>query len=111
MYYNIFNSRFTERFPAYVGQAAVQAGLPADEVVPFVQALAADPTGAAALQVPGVTVAILQAAGLQAQWALVDSLKGVWYASIGVGSVCVIASALLPNIRKYMSNRVAVDLH
>jgi MFS family permease len=111
VYYNIFNSRFTERFPAYVGKAAVQAGLPTDEVVAFIQALASDPTGAAALKVPGVTVAILQAAGVQAQWALVDSLKGVWYASIGVGSVCVIASALLPNIRKYMTNRVAVDLH
>lgn len=111
IYYNIFNTNFKSKFPQYVATAAIQAGLPAAEVPAFAKALSEDSTGAAALKVPGVNLQILQAGGLAAQWALNDSLKGVWYASVAVGGLCIIASAFLPNIRKYMSDRVAVDLH
>ncbi|GAM89670.1 hypothetical protein ANO11243_077090 [Dothideomycetidae sp. 11243] len=109
IYYNIFNNNYKKKFPAYVAQAVIKAGLPESEVPTFIQTLAANP--AAVLKLPGVTMQIFQAGVLQAQWALADSLRGVWYASIAIGSIGVIASLFLPNIRRYMTNRVAVDLH
>lgn len=109
IYFNIFNSALMTNFPAYVVPAVIQAGLPISSVEPFVAALAVDP--AAAMQVPGVTMEILQVGGLQAQWAVAQSLDGVWYASIAFGAVGIIASCFIPNIRQFMTNRVAVDLH
>ena len=108
IYYNIFNNQFKAKLPGYVIPAVEQAGLTPAEAVQLVQALAADPTGAMASKVPGVTLQILQLGGLQAQWALADSLKYVWYSTIAFGSIAIIACALLPNIKRFMSNRVAV---
>lgn len=112
IYYNIFNTKIKTNLPAYVGKAAVQAGLPQDSVVAFVTAITTPITGAEdAQKVPGVTPQILQAGALAAEWAFNDSLKYVWYATIPFGIICMLCCLALPNIRQYMTNRVAVDIH
>lgn len=109
IFYNIFNSEIKTKLPTYISRAAVQAGLPQDNIMAFVQAITSpkDPAGAAA-KVPGVTPSIIQAGALAARWAFADSLKYVWYATIPFGVICMVCCAFLPNIRKYMTNRLAV---
>lgn len=109
IYFNIFNSKIQKNLPNYVAQAAIQAGLPQDSAKAFVQALAA-PQGSQQLlaQIPNVTPQIVQAGALALRWAYADSLKYVWYATIPFGLICMICCAFLPNIRKFMTNRLAV---
>ncbi|KAF2757893.1 putative major facilitator superfamily transporter [Pseudovirgaria hyperparasitica] len=109
IYYNIFNTSFMTNVPKLIAPAVVAAGLPVDSVEAFIGALFTDPTSA--LTIPGVTMEILQVGGLQARWAFTESLKGVWYASIAFGAVSIVASCFLPNIKRFMTNRVAVDIH
>lgn len=112
IYYNIFNTKIQKNLPTYIATAAVKAGLPPASAIPFVQALVA-PVGAAQLlaKVQGVTPEIIQAGALAARWAFADSLKYVWYATVPFGVICMICCAFLPNIRRFMTNRLAVDLH
>ena len=112
IYYNIFNTKIQKKLPTYIATAAVKAGLPPASATPFVQALVA-PQGAAELlaKVQGVTPEIIQAGALAARWAFADSLKYVWYATVPFGIICMICCAFLPNIRRFMTNRLAVDIH
>lgn len=109
IYYNIFHSKIQTLLPQYVGQAAVAAGLPQDELVPFITALSSPEGAAQALaKIPGVTQDIIQQGALALRWAYADSLKYVWYATIPFGVVTMVCCLFLPNIRKYMTGRVAV---
>lgn len=107
IYYNIFNTKITHNLPAYIAAAAAKAGLPKASLIPFVGAFATEGPSAAA-KIPGVSSAVLNAAALATRWAFADSLKYVWYATIPFGMICVICCAFIPNISKFMSNRVAV---
>lgn len=109
IYYNIFNSNIKTKLPTYISQAAIQAGLPEGSAMAFVEAITSplDPAGMAA-KVQGVTPAIIEAGAMAAHWAFADSLRYVWYATIPFGIICMICCAFLPNIRQYMTNRLAV---
>lgn len=109
IYYNIFNSQIKTNLPTYIAQAAIKAGLPQGSVMAFVEAITSpvDPAGMAA-KVNSVTPQIIEAGALAAHWAFADSLKYVWYATIPFGIICMIACLFLPNIRKFMTNRLAV---
>lgn len=109
IYYNIFNSNIQNKLPTYIATAAIEAGLPQSSAIQFVEALTA-PQGAAELlaKVQGVTPQIIQAGALAARWAFADSLKYVWYATIPFGIICMICCAFLPNIRRFMTSRLAV---
>nr|POE51505.1 serine/threonine-protein kinase ppk16 [Quercus suber] len=106
IYFNVFNTQITAN-AASVASAAIQAGLPAANAESFVGALLGGDT-AAATAVPGVTDAVIQAATLATQWAYADALKFVWYTTIPFGVISCVCCLFLPNIRKYMTNRVAV---
>jgi hypothetical protein len=107
IYFNVFNTRLKARLPLYVGNAAVSAGLSQAQVPALVMALTSlDPTTAS--QVQGATPAVLKAAQYALQWAYADSLRYVWYVSIPFGVVATICCLFLPNIRRFMTNKVAV---
>ena len=110
IYFNVFLTKFSENLPAYVGAAAVSNG--ADEAITtnLVLAYASQVPGAAAA-VPGATSAMIAATQYASQWAYADSLKYVWYTTIPFGVISVICCLFLPNIRKYMNSKVAVDIH
>lgn len=112
IFYNIFNTQFTDQLKTSVAQALVTAGLPAASVPAFLAAITSpvDPAGAAA-QVPGANQQILEAGALAIRWAFANALKWVWVATIPFGVICMICCAFLPNIRRFMTNRVAVDIH
>lgn len=111
IYYNIFNNKISAKLPVYAATAAIEAGLPATEAVDFVTTLVGTGGAQAAAMIKGVTPQILEAAGAAVQQAYADSLAYVWYTTIAFGGLSIIMCALLPNIRSFMSNRVAVDLH
>ena len=112
IYYNIFNNRISGLLPEYVATAAVQAGLPPADLIQFIVALT-NPINAASLlaQVPNITPQIIQAGALALRWAYSDSLQCVWYATIPFGVISILCSAFIPNIRQYMTERVAVVIH
>lgn len=109
IYYNIFNTKIKAKLPAYVGKAAEGDGLPSQQLLPFIQALT-QPVGAqqAVMQVPGVNAKIVEDASLALRHAYADSLKYVWYATIPFGIIAIICCLFLPNIKKFMTGRVAV---
>lgn len=105
IYYNVFLNKLTPALPAYVGRYAVAAGLPAANAVEFVTAYLGAPTTLSS--VDGVTPAVIAAAAKGSQWAYAHALKYVWYVSIPFGILACVACALLGNIEKYMTNRIA----
>ena len=108
IYYNVFVQKLTKALPALVGQYAVEAGLSASDATEFVTTFLTAPANITSA--PGYTPAIAQAAVMGSRWAYSDALQYVWYASIPFGILAIISCALLPSIKKYQTNRVAVAL-
>jgi hypothetical protein len=108
IYYNIFATKLKERLAPYIGEYAVKAGLPLTSATDFVVAYLTAPTTLSSIE--GVTPAILEAAAIGSRWAYSDSLKYVWYVSVPFGTLACIGCCFLPNIKKYMTHRVAVDI-
>lgn len=108
IYYNVFINKLTKNLPLFVGQWAVEAGLPLESAEAFVGAYLTMPEALA--EVPGVTAEVLEAAVIGTRWAFSESLKFVWLASIPFGVCTIIACFFLGNTKKYMTNRVAANL-
>lgn len=110
IYFNVFNTRFSDYLPSYVAEAAVQQGANMETAKALVMAYASQVPGAAA-QVPGATMAMVDATQYASQWAYADALKYVWYTTIPFGVISCVCCAFLPNIKKFMTSKVAVDIH
>lgn len=110
IYFNVFLNQFKQNLPAYVGAAAVGAGANMEVATNLVYAYASQVPGAA-LAVQGASAAMVSATQLASQMAYAESLKYVWYTTIPFGVLSCISCAFLPNIRRFMTNKVAVDLH
>ena len=110
IYFNVFENKVTEVFPPIVGTAVIEAGLPPTEILPFLAALAAQNMTAIA-QLKGITPAVLAAAQAGVSDAYVLGFQRIYYVSIAFGGAAIIASIFLGDIRKYMVDRVAVDIH
>lgn len=109
IYYNVFSGKLTSRLPEYVGRFAVNAGLDVNSAPEFVTAFLTNTSALATI--PGVDQEIISAATMGTRWAYADSLKYVWYTTIGFGVLSIVAAAALPNNRKYLTNRIAAQLH
>ena len=112
--YNILQIKLTNNIPTLVAPGLVAAGVPADAVKGFIQALV-DKNNTAVATTPGLTAtklpAILNAAAQGFNELFLQSFPIVYYAAIGFGGAAIIACLLLGNIRKYVTDRVAVDIH
>lgn len=108
IYYNIFLNKLTKALPEMVGEYAVKAGLPLTDATEFVTIFLTAPATIASA--PGYSPAVLEGAALGSKWAYANALKYVWYTSIPFGVLAIISCALLPSIKKYQTNRVAVAL-
>jgi len=110
IYFNVLQNKLTAILPATVGIAAIKAGLPPSELTAFVTDLVAkNATAIAGLK--GVTPAVLQAAEAAVNASYVQGFKLIYLVSIAFGGAAIIASLFLGDIRKYMVDRVAVDIH
>lgn len=110
IFFNIFYDKFQKVAPHIVGNAVVGAGLPLNEAPAFVGALLLKNLTAIG-ELPGVTPVILETAGEAVNESFVEAFKLVYYASFAFGGAAIIACLFLGNIRKYMTDRVAVDIH
>ena len=108
IFYNVFINKITTLLPLRIATYAIKAGLPLPSAPLFVKAYLLDPKVLS--KIPGVTPAVLEAAALGSRWAYSDSLAYVWYTSIPFGILAIVACLFLGNIRRYMTNRIAVDL-
>lgn len=106
IFYNIFYSSAKTKVPQFIGEYAIQAGLPESEVVKFAGIFHDNATEAAML--PGVNGTIVNAAALGQKWALADSVKLVYYGSIPFGVLAIVLCLTLPNISKLMTGKVLV---
>lgn len=110
IYFNVFLNQFSTNLLNYVGAAAVQNGADQALTVELVKAYASQVPGAAAM-VPGATQAMVAATQYASQWAYAESLKYVWYTTIPFGVISCVCCAFLPNIRQFMTSKIAVDIH
>jgi hypothetical protein len=115
IYFNIFNEKITVYLPQLIAQYAVQAGLPSANTKQFVEAYVGAnpqmPNSTAAAAVPRGIMQIVEEASIGMRWAYADSLQAVWYSSIAFGVASVVCCTFLPNISRFMTNRIAVDVH
>lgn len=108
IFFNVFYTQMKTNLKQ-VAATAVQAGLPESAAETFVQALQAPMNPKeVALAVPGATPEIVETTRLAYRWAYANAMQNVWYATIPFGVLTIIACLWIPNIKKFMTNRVAV---
>ena len=108
IYYAIFTDKITSILPVEVGQYAVAAGLAPANAMEFVGTYLTAPTTITTL--PYVTPGILAGAAEGTRWGYAKALAYVWYTSIPFGVLTLAVVVFLPDIRKYMTSRVAVNI-
>jgi len=109
LFYNLFFDKLSNVLPTTVGGAVAKAGLPITEIVPFVTNLVAKNLTAIA-EMKGITPAILEAAQGAVAESYVQGLQPVFYASIAFGGAAVLCCLAMPTIRKYMTDRVVLEI-
>ena len=109
LFFSIVKKKLKAILPGTVA-LAVRKLLPEAQIPIFIKLLVAKDFEAIK-KVPGVTAAVMFAAKTAVDHAYIVSFKGVYLVSIAAGVIALIASALLPNIRSHLTDRVAVDIH
>jgi hypothetical protein len=110
IYFNVFENKLQEVIPTTVGIAVAKAGLPITQIPAFITALIAQNMTAVG-QVKGLTPSILLVAEQAVKESYVQGFRMIYLVSIAFGGAAIIASLFLGDIRKYMVERVAVDIH
>ena len=108
--FNILMNKLNKVLPKLVGTAVAEAGLAVPEIPAFIEALVAQNT-TAILEVPGVSTTIIVDALLAVDASYVQGFRLVYLISIGFGGAAIVSCLFLGNLRKYMTERVAVDIH
>lgn len=106
VYFNVLQNKLTPILPVNVGTAVAQAGLPPDQIPTFLGAFLGQ-TGSIA----GYAPAVLLAATNALKDSYVEGFRMVYFVSIAFGASAIIACLFLGDIKKFMVDRVAVDIH
>ncbi len=110
VYFNVFYEKINKFLPERVLDAALNANIPPASLVPFMTKLqSGDMVGAATTE--GITPEILGKVQMGSRIAYADALRYVWLVSIAFGTCAIIASIFVKNIRRYMTNRIATNIH
>jgi hypothetical protein len=106
--FNLLIQQLTVELPQYIVAAVVPAGLPKNEIVDFVTDIAtSNLAGLAALD---PTLAVQIAANGAVSEAYIACFPVVYKVGLGFSAATVVASAFLPSVRKYMTDRVVVHI-
>ena len=106
IYFNVLQNSVLN-LSTIVSAAAIKAGLPSTDLPPFLDAILGQNN--TALQ--QFSVSVVAAAQAAFKDTYVEGFKKVYLVSISFGGSAIIACLFLGNIRKYMVDRVAVDIH
>ena len=107
IYFNVLQNKLSDILPGNVGAAVARAGLPLDQIPGFLGAFFTK-NNTALGQYASV---LLLAAEDATKNSYMTEFRLKYLVSIAFGGSAVIASLFLGNIRKYMVDRVAVDIH
>ncbi|OAL42841.1 MFS general substrate transporter [Pyrenochaeta sp. DS3sAY3a] len=108
-YSTALSTRLNSYIPSYLARAVAQAGLPPSSIGPFIGAFAGNDQAALA-QIPGVTPAVLGAAGGAFQHAFADSVRVVYEIAAPFGAVACILCLLIPSFKGVMDHKVEAPL-
>jgi hypothetical protein len=106
MYVSIFTTNVAKYLPAYVGPAAVEAGLPSSSLPALFAGMAASNL----TTVPGISPEVIAVVGKQSQLALFKSFSIVFYATIPFGVILILAACWVPDMEQFLHNNVAKRL-
>ncbi|KAI5458995.1 trichothecene efflux pump [Mariannaea sp. PMI_226] len=106
LYVSVLNNELAKNIPNLVAPAAVQAGLPESSVK---QLLAGTSSGDFSA-VPGMTDKILAVVGLALKDSYIASFKIVFYTTIPFSFILLASSFFVPDMEKYLGNKVAKKL-
>ena len=107
VYWNIFENKLADVLPALVSAASVAAGLPTSEISGLILNIVNQNKTAIAQLPPPIRLAVDEAV----KNSYAQGFRKVYLVSIAFGGAAVLASLFLGDIRKYMVDRVAVDIH
>jgi len=112
IYYNVFAQHFIKESTYWIGGACIENGINSTEIITEVIDLTAAGLINDILNVPGVD-------GNQTKWeilvfagqtAYAKSYPYVYYVSLAFGIVSIICSLFLSDIKKHMTNHIAVHM-
>lgn len=111
VYYNVFVNKFKSEAPTIIGKACYEIGITDPKIIGEAVVL----TGASLIDnlklIPGIdTTAKWEHIVAAGQMAYVKSYPPVYYVSIAFGGVSIICSLFLGDIKKYMTNHIAVHI-
>lgn len=107
VYFNVLQNKLAAVLPTNVGGAAALAGLPASEIPGFLGAFLTGNTTA----ISSYPLAVLGAAQVALKESYTEAFRLVYLVSIAFGASAIIACLFLGDIKKFMVDRVAVDIH
>jgi Fungal trichothecene efflux pump (TRI12) len=110
IFYNLLTPKVTSILPTIVGEAVLQAGLPPLEIPEFVTDLVLTKNMTAIAGLKGITPTIIEAGINAVETAYVIGFKEVYYAGVGFSGLALVACLCLSNVRKYLTDRVAVNV-
>jgi hypothetical protein len=107
VYNVILSNRLAQTIPTQVPPAVINAGLPESSVAQFISGFS---TGSFQ-GIPGLTDQILAIGTRAYQEANSSAYRTVFLSNIAFSGVAIICTFLLPNVDKYLTNKVAATLH
>ena len=107
VYFNVLQRSLSELLPKNVGIAALGAGLPVNELAEFLEAMLT-PNATALSTYP---LSVIQVAEQAVQVSYIASFKLVYLVSIAFGGTAFVCCLFLGDIKRFMTDRVAVDIH
>ncbi|KAK5712565.1 hypothetical protein LTR17_017946 [Elasticomyces elasticus] len=110
IYSTVLATRLGQTIPNGVPPALISAGLPAASVPAYLEAIAAGGTAAALAAVDGLTPTIQVAGALAYRVAYLQAYRTIFFVSIGMGVVGIIATCFVPNIDDQMTGGVAATV-
>jgi hypothetical protein len=100
----VINSRLTSHYAADVGNAAVEAGLPASSVGALLKAMAAGKT------LPDVSPQIMKAAWDASHWSYARAYRLGWWSVVPFVILATVAVACMKGVKELMTERVEASV-
>lgn len=111
IYFNVFSQKFVPNAVKYLGAACVELGITAAEEIEAVVGITAIGLLPELKTLPGVnTTEAYEKLVYAGQIAYAESYPWVYYVSLAFGGLSIVCSLFLGDIRKYMTDHVAVHM-